>query len=493
MFKIKMKKFKFFSRLAHQEMVGVNLSGNNLKISHVKISPNKKEVVNLLNLDITALNDIEIAKKIQVAIGALRGKAVEIIDLLPTHLVITKNIEVPSIEKKEIKEILNLQAGRHTPYSREEIIVDYVEIGTYKNSYTKVLLVIVARSVVKRHYEILERAGFRLKQALLASEGMALAVFKTLRLENESAPVNILHVDENFTDFSVVFKKRVIFIRSIPIGASQLKQEKEVYQLKFIDELKRSLEAYLGGDIEISPNMLILTGAEDGLKEIETLLNSTMHLPIKTLSYSGMFNISELARGAMFKSRQISFFDVIAPLLNCPELKIDLVPEEARVRRSLEERGKDLIKTGIFILSIFIIVFFILASKIYFHGVQLNRLERKYSTVNREAKELEKDLVKIGLVKNYLTNRGYSLEILTQLHGLVSADIELSEIRYDLDKFSIKGSADAMSSVFSFVDRLEKSEYFKEVKTRYTTKRKDGLRDLTDFEIITLTERPKDR
>ncbi|MCX5694081.1 MAG: pilus assembly protein PilM [Candidatus Omnitrophica bacterium] len=492
MFKLNINKLKFLSALANQEFVGINFSGNNLKISHVKVSPSKKEIVNLLNLDVTGLSDLDITKNIQVAIGALKGKKIEVIDIVPTQLVITKNIEIPSIEKKEIKEILNLQAGRHTPYSREEIIVDYVEIGTYKHSYTKVLLVIVARSVLKRHYEILDRAGFRLKRALLASEGLALSVSKTLRLEMDNVPVNILHVDENFTDFSIILKNKVIFIRSIPIGTFQLKNEKEVYQLKFVDELKRSLEAYLGGDIEISPNMLILTGAGEDLKEIESLLNKTMHLPVKILSYASIFNISELAKGTISKAKQVSFFDVIAPILNCQEMKIDLIPEEARVRRSIEERGKDLIKTGIFILTIFIATFFILASKIYFKGAQLSKLDSKYAVINQEAQKLEKDLLKVGLVKNYLVNRGYTLEILTELHGLVSEDIELSEIRYDADKFSVKGSADAMSSVFSFVDRMEKSKYFKEVKTRYTAKRKDGLRDYTDFEVIALMERPQD-
>jgi Tfp pilus assembly PilM family ATPase len=492
MFKIGINKLISLSGLVNREIVGVSFGGNSLKISHIRISSNKKEVVNLLNLDTTALSDIDIAKHIQVAIGALKGKAVEVIDIIPTQSVITKNIEIPSVEKKEIKEILNLQAGRHTPYSREEIIVDYVEIGTYKNSYTKVLLVIVARSVVRRHYEILERAGFRLKRAILASEGIALSVSRTFRLENETVPVNILHVDEYFTDFSIVLKNKVIFIRSIPIGTYQLKTQKEVYEIKFIDELKRSLEAYLGGDIEISPNMLILTGAEEKLKEIEDLLNRTMHLPIKTLPYINIFNLSELARGSIFKARQISFFDTIAPILNSGEMKIDLIPEEARVRRSIEERGKDLMMTGIFILTFFVVIFFILVSKIYFKGAQLNRLDSKYAVINQEAKKLEKDLSKIGLVKSYLNNRGYSLEVLTQLHALTSENIQLSELRYEADKISIKGTADAMSSVFSFVDNLEKSDYFKEVKTRYTAKRKDGERDVTDFEIVALTERPQE-
>jgi len=43
-----------------------------------------------------------------------------------------------------------------------------------------------------------------------------------------------------------------------------------------------------------------------------------------------------------------------------------------------------------------------------------------------------------------------------------------------------------MSEVFSLVDSMEKTENFKDVKTKYTAKRKDGSRDLVDFEIYCL-------
>jgi len=36
---------------------------------------------------------------------------------------------------------------------------------------------------------------------------------------------------------------------------------------------------------------------------------------------------------------------------------------------------------------------------------------------------------------------------------------------------------------------MEKSEYFKDVKTKYTTRRKEGEKDFVDFEIAALWER----
>ena len=83
-------------------------------------------------------------------------------NIVSASLAITKNIEIPSCDHAEIREIISLQSRAGTPpYSREEIIVDYVDLGAYKNSYTKILLVIVARNIVKRHYETLSKAGLK--------------------------------------------------------------------------------------------------------------------------------------------------------------------------------------------------------------------------------------------------------------------------------------------------------------------------------------------
>jgi len=493
MFKLNIGKLSALSGITDRDLVGVNLSGNILKVAHIKFSPNKKEVVDLLSRDITGMTDIDISKAIQDSVSGFKANRVDIIDIIPSHLIITKNIEIPSTQENEIKEIVRLQAGRHTPYSREEIIIDYIEIGTYRHSYTKILLVIVAKNLVKRHNEIFEKAGFKLDKVLLVSECLAYSITKALRLEAENIPTNIVYVDDSFTDFSVILKNRVIFIRSIPIGMTQLKSEKEIYEKRFVDEIKKSLEAYLGEDIEKIPNMLVLTGAEDKLRGIEILLNNTLHLPVKLWTYFENVNISEKAYKQASMAKSVSFLDVVASVLNCAEMKINLIPEEVKVRKSIEERGRDLIKTGVFILTIFILAFFILICRIIFEGEYLKNLNSRYAILDKEADKLEKYFVRIGAVKNYITKRGSSLDVLAELHSITPLDIELSEVRYDdQGKISVKGTAGAMSSVFSFVDNMDKSKYFEAAKSKYTTKRKEGAKDLTDFEIAASIKRQED-
>ena len=143
-----------------------------------------------------------------------------------------------------------------------------------------------------------------------------------------------------------------------------------------------------------------------------------------------------------------------------------------------------LIKTGVLILTNFVLVFFILVTGIYFKGLYLKKINDKYHSLNEEAKKLEGDFDKIGRIKNYLASRGYPLEVLTELYNIVNPEIQLSDVRFDEQgKFSLRGTAESMSAVFTFVEDLEKSKYFKEVKSKYTTKRKEGDKDVTDFEI----------
>ncbi|MCX5702232.1 MAG: pilus assembly protein PilM [Candidatus Omnitrophica bacterium] len=490
---IKIVKLNLLPGMQAREIVGIDFSGNNLKIAHVRLSANKKEVVNLFSRSILGVKDEDIPKIINEAFHGLNAKNPYVINILSSHLAITKNIEIPSVDHKEIKEIINLQAGRHTPYSREEIIIDYIDLGTYKNSYTKVLLVIVSRNVAKRNFEILERSGIRLDKVLFAPEGLTMFISRALGLETKDSPVNIIHVNEDFTDFNIVFKGKVIFIRSIPIGAQNLVAEKEKYLTRFTDEVKRSLEAYQIENIEKTPNSLILTGAVSELKDLENNLNNNLPFSVKVLpSYKNIL-LSDKASKETSLSRRLSYLDVIAPILNWKDCKIDLIPEEVKLKMAFEKRSRDLIKTGILVLALFVLIFSILISHVFLKSAYLKKLNDKYQPLNKEAKKLEGDFEKVSLIKNYISKRGYPLEVLIELYNVSPDQVALNNIRFDdQGKFTIRGTADSMSTVFSLVDNMEKAKYFKDVKTKYTAKRKEGMMDVADFEIACILEKKVD-
>lgn len=485
MFSINIKKLPLFPASAHPELVGIDIGSEHLKLIQLKDALNKRELVNLISRPIAGLPDIEVSKIIKASLEELKLKNPRIITVIPAHQVITKNIEIPSIDPNEIREIVNLQASRHTPYSREEIIVDYIELGIYKNSYTKILLVIVTNAVIKKQFELMAQAGFKSQRVIFAAEALAKFSQKYLRLETDSFPAAIIHIDESHTGFEIAYKSKPFFIRSIPIGVKHLIAEKEKYEAKFIEEIKNSLEAYQSENIEKSPPIIVLTGALEELGGWEALLHNALSIPVKSIPY---FKNLLLSPQALIRSasliKHVSFLDVLASGFLWQELKVDLIPQEIKLRKSLEERAGDLIKTGVLTLAVFVLVFFILAGRIYFKSSYLSRLNTKYRAIHQEAVKLEKDFSRNKSIRKYILHQGYSLEILTALYDVIPLGLEFDDIKFDSKgKFSLRGSAESMSSVFSLVDNMGELRYFKNVKLGQTAKRKSGLRDVTDFEV----------
>ncbi len=486
-------KLKALPQLGSQDVVCLNLSGNSLKLAYAKVSPARKEVVSLASCGIQGLSDDDISKVIWTSLNNLKIKKPDVITIIPLYLAITKNIEIPSQDQQEIKEIIDLQGSKHTPYSRDEIIIDYLNLGTYKKNYTKILLIIVTLSVIRRQLEILKVAGLKAEKVFFAPECMTKGCFKALKCEPQDDTQTLLHVDTNYTDFIIASKKKSIFTRSIPIGVQHLLNEKERYQIRFVEEVKKSLEAYASEGIDKVPNDIILTGATEGMADSTDMLMEKLGSPIRIFSYLDNAAISADALKDARSFKGISFLDVIAPLLTHDQhMDVNLIPEEIKLKKQFEEKSKDLVKTGIFVMICFGLICGILICNIYFKAAYLKKLTQKYQPITQAARGLESDFSKIQAVRYYLNGRGLALNVLTEIYNLISPDIRLNEIKFNPpDRFSIIGNSRTMASVFSFIGSIEESKYFKNAEARRTTKRKEGNEELVDFEIICSLEEAK--
>ncbi len=478
-----MQKLNLISGIGNFDLVGIDLSTVNLKICYVKVSPSRKELVSAAIRNTNGLSEDDIAKAVLQLTRELKIKKPHYVLCVPSQLVITKNIEVPSIEPKEIREIINLQAGRHTPYSREEVIVDYISIGTYKQNYTKVLLLIVNSSVIKKQFVILDKAGIKIDKVILAQEGLAAFAAKSFKFDPDSVTA-LIHLDDLVTDFSIIFRNKVIFIRAIPIGRQHLVGDREKALEKFLDEVKKSLDSYQVENIEESPVMLILTGALEGADNLDSSLNEAMHIPVRVVQYLSNITVANKAFAATGDIKEASFLNVAAPLLALGECRTSLIPEEVKMKMALAKRGRDLMTTAVALLMILVLSFMMMMTEAYFKNAYFKKMEYKYRHLGNEALKLEKEFQKNSQIRVYLASRGSSVRVLAELYALAPLDLELNYIKFEKDgKFIIRGTAESRSTIFSFVDSMEKSPYFKEVKNKNTTKRREGQKEVTDFEI----------
>ena len=478
---------KLFGKSHKKELLGFDFSDEHLKIVHARVSATKREVLNILCREIRGLSDDDIALFVQQTIQHLKITAARVFVSASLRAVITRSIEVPSRDPDEIQEIVGLQASRHTPYSRAEIIVDTLNLGVLRQSYTRVLLVIVPRDVVARHAKIIEKANLKLERIFFAPEGLSLACSKIMNYDHLDEALAIAHVDHSFSSFSVIRRDELLFFRGMSIGAVQLSEDKETYHDRFAEELQKSLEAYTMDEAGPRPSQLVLTGVTIEDPGLDTLLTETLKMNLKHQTYYNHFTISEPTRAIASSFKQLSFFDLIAPLLLFDKLKIDLISEERRLKIQLEGRAREILKTGLFVLLLLAAAFGGFVEKVYFKRTYLQSLTARYKPVKEEAKSLEQQFAKIQLVKDAIQNRGHSLETLTELYDTLPEDVRVSEIKYDESTgFSVKGSSAVRTSVFNFVANLEKSKIFKNAKTKYMTTRNETGKDISDFEIAAL-------
>ncbi len=475
--------------MANKFLVGIDIGDDSLKIVCVRNTGIKREVCHLESRDIRGMEDDQVSLLIRQALLQQSIKDPTVLLAAPLRTIITRSIEIPSRDPHEIQEIVNLQASRHTPYSRAEIIIDTLIVGTVRENYTKVLLVIVPKDIISRHGRILEKAGLHLHKVFFAPEGLCLACTKILSLETKEDTVAIVHMDASFTSFMVVQKGRVLFVRGISIGASHLAEEKEMYADRFVEELNKSIESYAQDEAGPTPSLLLLTGVVGEMAAWDDLFTDTLHMPIKHQQYFNYFPISEKAKQVAATSNKLSFFHLVAPVLLLEKIHIDLISDERKFSQQLNRKVRDMIIATALIFMILSIVFGMLALKVYFKREELQALIKRYQPVKEDAKNLEMLYTKLQVTKGYLSTRGNSIECLSQLYRALPPEIRLNEIKYeDGVKFGIKGTSTAMPSVFTFVSNLEKSERFKNVKTRYVTSRKEKDVELADFDIAAVIE-----
>lgn len=488
---MKMRKFSFpkfqgLAPLAGKEMVCLNLSNDRLKLGCIRIAPTKRELIDLASYEVAGLSDDEIARTIKTFIDNLKLKSPEIIVVVPAHLAITKNIEIPSQDPQEITEIIDLQAGRHTPHSREEILIDY--IGTPKKNYTQILLIIVILSTIRHQIELIEKAGFKTEKVLFAPEAIGQVCAMFINAGREAPVQAFVHVDLNFSEFLITANGKMIFVRSIPIGTEHLLSEKERYEPRFIEEVRKSLEAYQAEDIDTVPNELILTGPFDAVSALRDVLTAAIPFPVKSFYYlEHLPIISESLKERVLGRKRESFLDVAAPLMAPGLIKVSLLPEEIKLRKLFAQKSEDLVKTGVFVTTVLMLLCGILLSQIYFKNAYAAKLEQKYAPVIEKAEVLDEDFARMRLIKNYLEGRDYPLEVLAELYRLIPMDVQLTGIRFSMQgQFSIEGKSKTMAIVFAFISQMEESSFFKNVESRRTTKRQEGEEELVDFEIICL-------
>ena len=471
------------------EMVSMAFEEQDIKCAVIKSTVSGgKEIGQLFRIEAEGGISDDLVMKMKAVLPSPDSTSTSFLGVIPSYCAVTRNIEIPSLDPNEIREIISLQATRHTPYARNEIIIDFLNLGVFKSVYTKILLIIVPRSIVMRLYELATKLNLRMNKVVFAPEAMVRDVSRRFNLKTEKAPVCLVWINGSNSDFLIFRGEVLLFIRNIPVGAQHFSVAKEGYVIRFVEELKKSFETYQSENIDQAPGFVGLIGSLRHTDDLDQTITDILHITVKRFDDLEHLNLHPEIRQKA-DAQDWSFLHVISSGYFFTETAADLTPEENKLKKTVEERSKEIVKTGILVMILFSLVCVFFISHIYFQTARIDQLSKRYEPIRKEAKELEDAYTHIQAVKTHFVNRGKSLEVLTQLYAFIPDKAYFTAVQYDEDKLSLKGTSYTKPVIFAMVDKMESSDLLKNVQTKYITVRNEKEREVADFEIAAAFEK----
>ena len=467
---------------ADKQYLTVSINDGVIKIAQAATSGSLDKVA---RGTFTAIPGGDEAVRVLRSLLAPFNRKAPVICVIPANAATAKNIEVPSTDPEEIKSIINLQASRHTPYSREEVLISYINLGLSASNNTRLLLVIVHRDLVKERVSIMERAGLNIDKILFVPEAQARFYSKGLNLKKDVPPFGIIDFTLNAASFIVISKGSLLFVRHIPVGIKAIMEGADALS-KLQDELKKSMDAFTQEDGNAAPGSYVVTTANEAVANILPALKENLKVEFKVFEFSKFISGSAGPRKKLQSNfGDDSFLDVIAPATMANKCEISLMPDEMVLKKTVERQSREASMSGVAAIFLMLLVGGMIMSNIYFKDTYLNKnLREKYAPQKQEVQKLQDQMNKAKLVREYIKVRMVSLDVIHDLSVITPNTIYLNNIAVDEDgTVAIDGISDTMAQVYSYVKSLDDSNKFKEAKLKSTSTKKDNGKDVAAFNI----------
>ena len=473
---------------AEKRTVVVEIGMDWLKVGEVEVSNAKRKITKMGIRRLTSSIKKNLAQNIVDILKSLKIQSDTVITYLPRHLATIRILELPTTDKDEVADMVELQTIEQTPYSKEEIVTNFKILESNREGYTKIMLVIVRKSVIVERLKLFQDAGLKIQFIGLSSEmsfNLSQQLLSNKHLTEEDTVIGFIDMDLNFTDFLFVYND-VLFTRGIFVGRENILAEPEVWKDKFVNQIKNSIEIYKHQGFTKNVGKIVINRVAAEIENLQELLKQTLNLPVEVLDILDDIPLSEDAlRVAKEYNKKTSLLAFFGSLLNNRESEINLMPKELRMKDIIEERSKQIIISGILLFSILVVISGILVEKIYNKSCLLNILKQQVLKTDKNASYVEEMKLKIDMIKSCLDKRYSVINCLNQLYKVVPDEIYFNSIAYEHGReLILTGSSDAMSVVFEFVTLLESLEHFEKIKTNYVTKKRRKGKEVVDFELV---------
>lgn len=469
---------QWLPRSAHGLTV-LSMDGRWLKLLHVTGAG--RRVTTLMAHPVEGTSDEGILNLLRQACAAKGFEPGPVLIANPSHLTTTRLFTLPATHPKEIRDIVELQAEKHTPYAKEEILADFRIIDTDRAGYSRVLLALSHQDIVHRALKLVEGMGWLLDRVGFELEGLVSWFGVVQRDVREGAMV--VELDSEITTLVVLQHHKPYFHRSLGLGVRHLFDDPKEAPVRLAAELQRSLDAFEAEGLNVPVSTIVLTGQATRFPGLQELVQKHLELPTTVvLPFEGC-PVAEGAKTPDDAVDQVSFAGLLGLAIGPSE--IDLTPKALKLHRAFEARAKALMGLGVQAIAALLLLSCLIVGKAYQNERYHARLLREQELVAAQAQELEETLGRLEFVKSWLRRRGQVLEVVSEVNQRTPSAILWDSFTFTAGEgVVLKGVSDEIPTVYDFAAELKRSPLFARVDARRVTKKTVNERDVTEFELV---------
>ena len=402
---------------------------------------------------------------------------------LPRSVVTLRNLSFPSLEDQEIDNIVQLHLARQVPYAREDIVYDYKVLQKTESGFTDILLGIVYRVMLRKHFLMFEKANIYGGEIRMSSFGLLSCAHRLGERVGEANKASIfIDIDLNYSDFIVYRDTQIIYSKSTPTGSKYL--DNPVNLPKTIGDLRQSFTVFQTSNAGLRPERAYLSGMVRFPERMKEMLQKELNLPVDIVDLEGPFGAVEGMDILKKASEKASFTSLLGAFMDPASKGLTFSTSESRMKSNIKEMLKDFIVTGSLVVYLLVLLSFFSTGMSWLRDDFSKKLDKEISVMKAMDSGLVRKSKKIKLVDRY---QNYSESFLFYYYNIATVlpkKITLERVIFEKnDELTLLGKASDMSEIFKFISILNETGFFKKVDLRYSRKRREEDKEISEFEI----------
>jgi hypothetical protein len=469
----------------------VDLGGDWLKLLFVEFGPQAPGVTRLHLQKVDPVIGPS-AGEVASAVKGLKAEGVPVVLCLPRQSVNLRLLELPSTDAVELADMVELQAGKQTPYSREEIVYDYRIFPSDRSGYSRAMLAIVQKNALRSRHQVLEEAGLHTHVTTVSTEGL-LNWGSGLAVHGDGkGVVALLDVDSYYSEFVVLSSRGLLFSRTVMIGANEVAGAGDAALPRLADEVKHSLEMSQSEVRGQTPSRLVLCGAASRIEGIADRVARVVGVPCETQAAAA--SLRKPPTGPSMADSEFSAvsIDALVGIALAPHLlDLDLVSEIATLKREMIEKSRALTAMGACTMAALVCASMYGLTKLRLEKQQLALLKDELARIEPAVHRIEQRQEIVAVVQERGDLQGAPVNVLLDLTGLIPKDIFPNSIKFDSEKNTIilEGTGPDTKAIRTLVESIEGSPRFS--GARESNARLDSASGKWRFQIAFAVEKPR--